>query len=161
MSPDRLFMVAVRSVSFDHAEVFPHPVLLENRELCCIVQHNFPPHMAQLLKYKRMTVNVPLDLATAIQNRIKECPYSSESAYFLGLAIFDLWSYRQHKLTVPLMAQPPAVRDGAIARIGADYLAGKRGRNEPGWFEKYIKEIVDEELVKAGLPKTPDLDSQP
>ena len=112
------------------------------------------------MKYKRMTVNVPLDLAEAILARIKECPYGSESAYLLGLAIFDLWSRREHKLTVPLMAQMPAVRDAAIARIGADYLAGKRGRQEPGWFEKYIKEIVDEELVKIGQPKTPPLSEE-
>jgi hypothetical protein len=75
MFPGRLFLVAARSRDlFDHAAVLPQAALPENPGLCCIVQHNFPPHLAHYLNDNRMRVNVPLDLAKTVQGRIKESP---------------------------------------------------------------------------------------
>lgn len=101
------------------------------------------------MKFVRMTVNVPPDLAEAIRQRIPECPYASDSAYFLGLAIFDLWSRREHRYTARLMAQPPTVRDAAIAELVAQFKTGKPAKSDPGWFDHFVQRVIEAEREKA------------
>ncbi len=103
--------------------------------------------------YKRYTVNVPEVFAPVIEARIPEIPYDSASAYFLGLAIFDCWSRREHRYTAKLMAQPPKVRDAAFAKLAAKFKEGK-GAEKPGWFDHFVEEIVRVELQKAERAKT-------
>jgi hypothetical protein len=110
------------------------------------------------MTYKRYNVNAPLDLAAMIDARILECPYDSPSNYFLALAIFDCWSRREHKLTVKLMSFPPRARDEAFTKVAEEYRrqseALKAGTAKPeeqklGWFDHFIKKIVQEEIRKA------------
>ncbi len=99
-------------------------------------------------KFKRYTVNAPHVLAEIIDARIPEIPYSSESSYFLGLAIFDCWSRRPHRYTAKLMAQPPKIRDAAFAKLAEKYKEGI-GAEQPGWFDRFVEEVVRTELNKA------------
>lgn len=116
------------------------------------------------MKFLRITVNVPLTLAPMIMARIPECPYSGASAYFLALAIFDCWSRREHKLTTKLMALPGPAKDEAFVKIAEEYArqteAIKAGTGKPeeqklGWFDHFIKRIVEEEIrrASAAIPK--------
>ena len=98
--------------------------------------------------YKKYTVEVPLDLGNAIAKRVPETGYPSVRSYFIGLILYDLWCRRPHSLTLKVTQEPPAVRDGTIAQIGADYLAGKTGRLDASYFERYLKEIIDAEIGK-------------
>lgn len=124
-----------------------------------------------LMKFLRLTVNVPLSLAPMIMARIPECPYSGASAYFLALAIFDCWSRREHKLTTKLMALPGKAKDEAFVKIAEEFArqtearaAGKTTPEEQklGWFDHFIKRIVEEEIHKAtsGLPKPQPSDAK-
>lgn len=133
---------------FVHIGTFSRGTSAEKVGLCCTVQHNSPVHMAQNLKYKRFTVNVPLHLAKAILQRIPEVGYQSESAYFIGLALYDLWCRRKHKLTLRVMQEPPVIRDKSIDRIASDYLAGLTGQLEPSFFERYIQEIIADAIAE-------------
>ncbi|MEA3212248.1 MAG: hypothetical protein QOE70_5305 [Chthoniobacter sp.] len=99
-------------------------------------------------KYKRYTVNTPPMLAEIIDKRVPECPYSSASAYFLGLAIFDCWSRREHRYTAKLMAQPPPIRDAAFERLATEFKQ-RKGATTPGWFDHFVQEVVESELSKA------------
>lgn len=103
-------------------------------------------------KYKRYTVNAPHVLAEIIDERIPECPYDSDSAYFLGLAIFDCWSRREHRYTAKLMAQPPRIRDAAFAKLAAEFKEHK-GASTPGWFDHFVQRVVEAELEKVQTPK--------
>lgn len=110
------------------------------------------------MKFLRLTVNVPLSLAPMIMARIPECPYSGASAYFLALAIFDCWSRREHKLTTKLMVLPGKAKDEAFVKIAEEYArqteARAAGKETPeveklGWFDHFIKRIVEEEIRKG------------
>ena len=103
-------------------------------------------------KYKRYTVNAPPTLAEIIDERIPECPYDSASSYFLGLAIFDCWSRREHRYTAKLMAQPPRIRDAAFAKLAEEFKRHK-GATTPGWFDHFVQRIVEAELEKVQTPK--------
>lgn len=123
------------------------------------------------MKFLRLTVNVPLSLAPMIMARIPECPYGGASAYFLALAIFDCWSRREHKLTTKLMALPGKAKDEAFVKIAEEFArqtearaAGKTTQEEQklGWFDHFIKRIVEEEIQKAtsNLPKSEPKDAK-
>jgi hypothetical protein len=103
-------------------------------------------------KYKRYTVNAPPILAEIIDERIPECPYDSASSYFLGLAIFDCWSRREHRYTAKLMAQPPKIRDAAFAKLAAEFKEHK-GAATPSWFDHFVQRVVEAELEKVQTPK--------
>lgn len=104
------------------------------------------------MKYKRYTVNVPEVLVDMIETRIPECPYASASSYFLGLAIFDCWSRREHRYTAMLMNNPGGIRDATFKRLAVEFKARTVKSESPGWFDHFVERIVKQELAKAGLP---------
>jgi hypothetical protein len=101
-------------------------------------------------KGKRASVNIPWIMVEMIEQRYAECPYKSVSDYFLALALFDCWCRRHHRYTVTMMAQPPKVRDAAIAQIVEQFKNGETKTGDPGWFDRFIERIVREEILKAG-----------
>jgi hypothetical protein len=105
-------------------------------------------HMAKSLKYKRYTVNAPLNLAEIIDQRIVEIPYASESAYFIALAIYDCWSRREHKLTATLMALPPSVRDSVIDELCETFKNGG-SQKTASWFDNRITNLVQAKILEA------------
>lgn len=106
------------------------------------------------MKYKRYTVNAPLAIAEMIDERIPECPYKSDSDYFLGLAIFDCWSRRPHRYTALLLAQPAVVRDAAFLELAQQFKKGETKSSDPGWFDRFVERIISEELRKRGITDT-------
>lgn len=96
----------------------------------------------------RKTVNVPHDLWPLIERRIDEEKYHSISDYFIGLAIFDAFCRRKHKLTGELLREPQKVIDKVIEQLVRDFddPAVKR---PGGWFEARIDELVAQEKTKA------------
>lgn len=105
------------------------------------------------MKYKRITVNLPVDFAEILTERVAECGYPSDSAYFLGMFLFDIKFRRTHQLTPKLLSQPPHVRDAAYVEIGKAYLEG--GSKSPGWFEHEIERIIESRTEKSKNPELP------
>ena len=100
-----------------------------------------------MARYLRSTVNVPAEFEECLQKRIAEAGYDSVSSYFLGLFLFDIKSRREHSWTAKLLSQPPKVRDDAFRQLAAEFAKGAAAE-KPGWFEKFVRELVEAELRK-------------
>lgn len=91
------------------------------------------------LKPIRVTANVPAELGSLIEKRVRSEKYPSTSAYIVGLILFDLYARRPHLMTAPLMRQPQWLRDEVIEQLAKDYEEG----NKPGgWFEHRIEDLI-------------------
>jgi hypothetical protein len=95
---------------------------------------------------KRMMANVPDSLAAAVEARMKEERYLSASAYLVSLIAFDLYARKPHQLTGQLHKERQEMQDVFFAELSAYYFAG--GKGTPGWFERRLKELLDEERAK-------------
>jgi hypothetical protein len=102
------------------------------------------------LKSVRITVNVPGEIADLIKLRVREEKYPSDSAYFVGLALFDLYARRPHLLTGTLMREPQWLRDQVIAELVRDF--DKDGKRPGGWFENRIEELIAEKSLPRNRP---------
>lgn len=101
--------------------------------------------------YKRVTVNVPEELVEIFDKRLGEAGYTSGSAYFLGLLVYDLWARREHVWTSKLMAQLPADRDASFKGLAAKFREGKKAC-KPGFFDHFMEGIVrDRQNLDLGL----------
>lgn len=94
------------------------------------------------LKPVRITVNLPAEIADLVKRRVREEKYPSDSAYFVGLALFDLYARRPHLLTGELMREPQWLRDQVIAELVRDFDA--EAKRPGGWFEKMIDRLIAE-----------------
>jgi hypothetical protein len=45
---------------------------------------------------------------------------------------------------------PPKVRDAAFAQLAEQFQKGQQKSTDPGWFDNFVKRVVDEEIRKAG-----------
>jgi hypothetical protein len=104
-----------------------------------------------MARYIRSTVNIPAEFEECLQKRIAEAGYDSISSYFLGLFLFDIKSRREHSWTAKLLSQPPKVRDDAFRQLAAEFAKGTASE-KPGWFDKFVRELVEAELKKSGGP---------
>lgn len=92
------------------------------------------------LKSVRITVNVPGEISELIERRMKEEKYPSISAFFVGLALYDLYARKPHLLTGSLMREPQYIRDAVIAELVRDF---DNAEKKPGsWFEHRIEELI-------------------
>jgi Arc/MetJ-type ribon-helix-helix transcriptional regulator len=92
------------------------------------------------LKSVRITVNVPGEISELIERRMKEEKYPSISAFFVGLALYDLYARKPHLLTGALMREPQYIRDEVIAELVRDF---DNAEKKPGsWFEHRIEELI-------------------
>ena len=98
------------------------------------------------LKPVRITVNLPAEIADLVKRRVREEKYPSDSAYFVGLALFDLYARRPHLLTGELMREPQWLRDQIIAELVRDF--DKPEKQTGGWFERMIEKLIAE--LRAG-----------
>lgn len=106
------------------------------------------------LKSIRRTANLPGELEEDFEKRWLELGYQSFSAYLVGLALYDLWSKRAHKLTVPLMNKPAVIRDKIIAEIKEIYNSTDESKTRPGgWFERELKRLLDEAKGEQSPPQ--------
>lgn len=97
------------------------------------------------LKPFRATANLPGELEEDFDKRWHELGYPSFSAYLTGLALYDLWSRRLHRLTVPLMKEPQYIRDKIIHEIKAMYNNPDPELKRPGgWFERELERLLKE-----------------
>lgn len=94
------------------------------------------------LKEFRVTVNVPDDLEPLLKQRVREEHYSGNSAYFLGLLLFDLVSRCRHKLTSQMLNEPPEMLDKIVVEIVRDF--DKTPRNTGDWLRIRIEEMIEE-----------------
>ena len=109
----------------------------------------FKPH--------KQSVSIPANLWEVLDQRWIEEKYPSFTAYLLGLAVFDLYCRRPHKLTAELMRQPEYIRSIAIR----DIIDAYKRKEDPkgGWFEIRIKELVDQ--AKRDAEKGPNDQDRP
>src|SRR4051812_48824299 len=82
------------------------------------------------LKEFRVSVNVPEELKPLVKQRVKEEGYPSDSAYFVGLLLFDLISRYQHKLTSQMMNEPAEILDKIVDEIVRDFDNAPRGTGD-------------------------------
>lgn len=94
------------------------------------------------LKDFRVTVNVPDVLKPLVKQRVQEEHYSSDSAYFVGLLLFDLISRYRHKLTAQMMNEPPAMLDRIVTEIVRDF--DKTPRKTGDWLRIRLEELIKE-----------------
>ena len=99
------------------------------------------------LKPVRITVNLPAEIADLVKRRVREEKYPSDSAYFVGLALFDLYARRPHLLTGELMREPQWLRDQIIAELVRDF--DKPEKQTGGWFERMIEKLIAERRAQA------------
>lgn len=110
---------------------------------------NFKPY--------RVTVNLPRELEQIFKARVRELKYPSESAFLVGLVLFDLLSKRDHRLTGSLMREPQWSRDQFIAEVVKTYELDP-GPKDDGWFDRTVKEIIAERMKLP--PANPDAGEQ-
>lgn len=106
-------------------------------------------------KPKRVSVNVPASMEKALEERYKELHYPSLSAYFVGLAVFDLHCKRPHTMTATLMREPDYIRDTIIAEIVKEFES--KETKPGGWFEHRLKELIAARVAEEKAQK----DNQP
>lgn len=95
---------------------------------------------------KRVMVNVPAVLAIILRQRMVELKFSSSSAYFLSLLVFDLYARRPHLLTGSIQSDSPETRDAFFEGIARDFddLQSK----PPGWFEHRLEELARQQSAE-------------
>lgn len=102
--------------------------------------------MPSNLKPVKFSGTGPAELKELVKKRIEEEHYKGESAYVMGLILYDLFCRRPHRITSRLMAEPSWVRDKAIEQIIEDFKADRReGRaREDSWLDRRLKELIAE-----------------
>lgn len=91
---------------------------------------------------KRFTVNAANGVFRMIRQRIAQLPFSSDSDYFLALALHDCRFRRPqpNAFGERVLNQPPHKRDEALQQIVADYSADVRPMDE-GDLEEGVKAL--------------------
>lgn len=96
----------------------------------------------------RVTVNFPAELKEELQARWQQLGYPSMSAWVTGLAIFDLYCDREHKVTLPLMKEPAYIRDKILVEL-KERLKDPNLERPGGWFDRLLKKLIEEERQRG------------
>src|SRR4051812_23033827 len=96
---------------------------------------------------QRTTINLPHEIADALQEHIALSGYHSDSSYYLGLALYDLWNGRSHDTMAKLMRQQAPVRDAICARIFRAFSLGAKA-TKAGWLDELIETSLKDTLRK-------------
>ena len=77
---------------------------------------------------------------------MKEEKYRSISAYFVSLAVFDIWARQKHKFTAQIMNEPQEIQDKIFEELVREFdnPSGKPG----SWFDHRIEEIIEQRKSK-------------
>ena len=98
------------------------------------------------LKPFRVTANLPGEIEELFKRRVRDEKYPSESAYLVGLVLFDLHCRRPHLLTGVLMREPQWIRDKVIEELVRDF--DDPATRPGGWLEHRIEELVQQQKNK-------------
>lgn len=88
------------------------------------------------------TIRIPDDMEARIQARWKDQEYPSITAYFIGLALYDLMCKCPHKVTAELMRKPQYVRDIIIREICEAF--DSKEEKPAAWMRKRFLELAKE-----------------